>query len=395
MNDESTSLMDPMMPSPLAPTLQDLALELTQNAALLSGKSHPVVQRSVGDLVRSMNCYYSNLIEGHETHPRDIDRALNNDFSAEPEKRNLQLEAKAHIRIQKMIDDGMGPNFSISADYLRWLHREFCDHLPKDLLWVENPDTGEKVEVIAGELRTGYVSVGRHLAPKPESLPRFLNRFEEAYTLNRLGRMDRVIAMAALHHRFLWIHPFVDGNGRVARLLSHAYLKHIGIGSSLWSVSRGLARNKDAYKNALAAADLPRQGDLDGRGSLTQKGLEDLCEFFLRICIDQISFMDSLLQTDALLRRIELYTNEEIHAKRLPKGSYQLLREALLVGEVDRGRAGHITGYKERQARSVLKTLTDRKLLISDTPKGAIRLGFPLEVVERWFPSLYPFSLQN
>ena len=47
-----------------------------------------------------MNCYYSNLIEGHDTHPIDIERALKNDYSQDAHKRDLQLEAKAHIAVQ-------------------------------------------------------------------------------------------------------------------------------------------------------------------------------------------------------------------------------------------------------------------------------------------------------
>ena len=51
-----------------------------------------------------MNCYYSNLIEGHDTRPRDIERALRDDLDADEQRRNLQLEARAHIRIQQKID---------------------------------------------------------------------------------------------------------------------------------------------------------------------------------------------------------------------------------------------------------------------------------------------------
>ena len=191
-------------------------------------------------------------------------------------------------------------------------------------------------------------------------------------------------------NRLLWIHPFIDGNGRVARLYSHAYLKIIGIGRSLWSVSRGLARNAEEYKTRLDAADAPRQGDLDGRGSLSQKGLEDFCVFFLNICIDQVDFMESLLKPAELIRRVEIYTGEEVRAKRLPKGSFPLLREALLAGEFERGKATSLTGYKDRQARTVLKELLEKGLLTSRNVKGPVRLGFPIDIVERWFPSLYP-----
>jgi len=162
-----------------------------------------------------------------------------------------------------------------------WIHREFCSRLPDELLWVVNPDSGKKIKVVPGMLRDGEVQVGRHLAPLADSLPLFLNRFTEAYAPEKLSKLRQIIAVAASHHRLLWIHPFYDGNGRVTRLFSHAYLRHIGIGNSLWSISRGLARRVEDYKSLLMQADEPRRGDLDGRGSLTAAGLLIFCTFFL------------------------------------------------------------------------------------------------------------------
>ena len=387
---ESVTLMEPMLPQSGNRQLEDLSVDLVAKAVGLDKLIHPTVHHSLGNLIRSMNCYYSNLIEGHYTHPRDIDRALENDFSADTEQRNLQLEAKAHIEVQQLVDNGQTPKNLISSEMLCWLHREFCQRLPDNLLWVENPDTGDKLQLIGGVLRSKDVAVGRHVPPHPDGLERFLDRFEQAYRLDRLSRVQQVIAVAASHHRLLWIHPFLDGNGRVARLFSHAFLKHIGLGSSLWSVSRGLARRVNDYKNSLALADMPRQGDLDGRGNLSTKRLSIFCTFFLETCIDQVEFMTKILEPGELLRRIEIYTKDEIAAGRLPKGAFPLLREALLAGQFERGQAAALTGYKERQARTVLSELLKQSLLVSDSPKGAVRLGFPIDVLERWLPKLYP-----
>ena len=172
--------------------------------------------------------------------------------------------------------------------------------------------------------------------------------------------------------------------------MSHAILKRMGIGSSLWSVARGLARTANRYKGLLMAADQPRRGDLDGRGSLSQSALVEFCQFFLATCVDQVEFMRSILEPSEFLRRIEIYVEEEVRAERLPKGTFPLLREGLLAGEFERGSADSITGYGERMARSVVSKLVERGLLVSSSPKGPLRLGFPLAIVERWFPSLYP-----
>ncbi|MCA1773974.1 MAG: Fic family protein [Halomonas sp.] len=388
-----TYSMEPMLPTDKNEQLADTVIELTSCTSALAGKIQKGVQDGISDLVRSMNCYYSNLIEGHNTHPRDIERALHDNYSRDAQKRTFQEEARAHIELQKLIEQKEAPDVDpTSGEYIRWLHREFCSRLPEDLLWAENPDTKENIAVIPGEYRTTHVQVGRHIPPEHERIEAYMKRFHDKYSHENLSRSQYPIAVAAAHHRLLWIHPFIDGNGRVTRLLSHAMLLKCGIGSGLWSISRGLARNSDAYKAALAKADSPRQGDLDGRGALSAQGLFEFTLFFLETCIDQVKFMESLLQPSELLRRITLYTTDEIDANRLPKGSLELLREAFLAGEVARGAAPRLTGYQERQARQVLSKLIEKGLLVSQGPRAPVRLGFPLDVVERWLPNLYPVN---
>ena len=337
-----------------------------------------------------MNCYYSNLIEGHYTSPRDIDRALTQDYSQVPEKRNLQLEARAHIEVQQKIDLGECPKDPVSSEFICWVHREFCRRLPEALLVVKAEDSGRIVQIKPGTFRTSGVVVGNHAPPEAQFLADFMTRLGEAYSSDTLSTLRRLSAAGAAHHRLLWIHPFYDGNGRVAWLHSHAYLKEIGVGSTLWSVSRGLARNVETYRRLLAAADMGRENDFDGRTSRPAKSLLEFCRFSLRICVDQVDFMSSVVEPSELLRRIEIFTTEEISAKRLLPGSFSLLREAIYAGEFERGRAAEITGYGTAQARKVLSRLIERSMLVSSTPKGPVRIAFPIDVVERYFPRLYP-----
>jgi Fic family protein len=381
---------EPYMPAEGTELLENLAFDLAREASELSGRLNPIVRQSIGDLVRSMNCYYSNLIEGHNTHPRDIDRALAADYSSDPHKRDLQLEARAHIEVQAMIDARISTASPPSRAFVEWTHREFCSRLPDTLLIVENPDTHERLKVVPGSLRTRSVAVGRHVPPGVEDLPAFLTRFEEAYDRSRLTKSRQTVAVAAAHHRLLWIHPFLDGNGRVARLMSHAMLLDLGVGSALWSISRGLARRSVEYKQLLMAADEPRKGDFDGRGALSQTALVEFCRFFLECCLDQVRYMRGLLEPSELQRRMELYTRDEEDAGRLPKRTFAVLREALLSGELDRGRVPGLIETSDRTARRLISTLLQKRLLLADTHKAPVRLGFPIDVVERWFPRLYP-----
>lgn len=84
-------------PAPLADSIS----AITGVAASLGSRLHPHTAASLASLVRVMNCYYSNLIEGHDTRPRDIERALFNQLETAGERRNLQLEARAHVRLRK------------------------------------------------------------------------------------------------------------------------------------------------------------------------------------------------------------------------------------------------------------------------------------------------------
>ena len=383
--------MEPMVPEEDARALEDVVVDLVGEANQLAGRIHPLLRDSIGDLVRSMNCYYSNLIEGHDTHPRDIDRALANDFSSEPKKRELQKEAVAHIHVQRLIDTGSDPDaWPASAAYTAWLHEEFCSLLPPEMLFVTDPGTGKRLEVEPGKWRKRDVQVGRHLPPEHADLSRFMARFDGAYRSPPLNRLRQIQTMGAVHHRFLWIHPFLDGNGRVARLMSHALFKRLGIGASLWSVARGLAREEARYKALLAQADGPRGGDRDGRGNLTQQGLIEFCKFFLDQSLDQIRFMAGLIEPSMLLTRMEIHIEEEIRAKRLLRGSFAVLREGVISGEVDRSKIPSLTGYEERGARNVTAALVQRGMLTASSHRAALRLAFPADVAERWFPNLYP-----
>ena len=280
------------------PNLNDLSLELAAASAGFRRSLPKGIVSPLAELVREMNCYYSNLIEGHFTHPVDIERVMKNEYSDDTAKRNLQAEAKAHIEVQRWIDAGGLRGRATTVEAIREIHFQFSERLPPEMLVVSDPDGGPPVNVVPGELRRNYVKVGRHIPISPGAVPRFLQRFEQSY--GHLGRSETILAAAAAHHRLLWIHPFVDGNGRVARLMSHATLLETLDTSAIWSVARGLARNVKAYKEHLMNCDQPRRNDLDGRGTLSEESLAEFTKFFLETCLDQVHFMETLVQPERL-----------------------------------------------------------------------------------------------
>jgi len=388
---ETTALMEPLLIRETArhrAGLTDLAFDLAQRTAGFRRSLPASMVTSLADLVRTMNCYYSNVIEGHATHPVDIERALNGDYSDDAQKRTLQLEAKAHITVQQWIDAGGLKGRVVDVESIREIHRRFCEHLPADLLSVEDPATKERVKVIPGALRTRDVQVGRHVAISPGAVPRFLSRFQEFY--GSLGQAETVIAAAAAHHRLAWIHPFLDGNGRVARLLSHAMLLYTLDTGAVWSIARGLARHVQAYKGHLAASDQTRRNDLDGRGHLSEENLVEFTKFFLTTCIDQVSFTESLIQPDRLRARVLTWTEEEIRLGHLPPKSGEILQAVLYRSELPRADAPGIVGTGERQARRIVSALLDQNVLISDSTRAPLRLAFPAALAPRWMPGLFP-----
>ena len=389
---EDAFLMEPLLireGSSERAALTDLALELAQKSAGLRRSLPQTLVPPLADLVRSMNCYYSNLIEGHNTHPIDIERALNNgEYSQDPVKKDLQLEAKAHITVQQWIDAGSLDGRAFTRNAIMEIHQRFCENLPDDLLWAEDPTTGKRIAIDPGKLREHDVKVGRHIPISFGAIPRFLERYEDAYA--PLGKAETIIAAAAAHHRLLWIHPFADGNGRVARLVSHAAFLDVLDSGGVWSVARGLARSVDRYKAHLADCDLPRRNDLDGRGALSEETLTKFTRYFLLTCIDQVAFMETLMQPEQLRVRIQRWTDDEVRFDRLHPQSGAVLEALLYRGEITRAAVPRILNSSERSARRVVSLLLKRGAIRSESTRGPLRLAFPAALAMHWMPGLFP-----
>ncbi|MCU0949955.1 MAG: Fic family protein [Burkholderiaceae bacterium] len=369
-----------------------------------------------------MNSYYSNLIEGQGTHPLNIEAALRKDFSESPDTARRQRLAVAHIEAERELehllhqrtlsalpsavpsvpDASQGPwtgapaarraetmmSEALRPGFLMAAHQALYSRLaPYD----RTTDDGVVVE--PGRIRTQEVSVGRHVPPAAEAIERFLTRLGEVYPPAAERSSWPLIAIAAAHQRAAWVHPFVDGNGRAVRLQTHCAL--FPLTGGLWSVSRALARQRDAYYAHLEAADAPRQGDLDGRGNLSERELVNWCGFLLALCVDQVRFMATMLDLDGFKKRLAVFMTARAAEKGPGATQY---REALVLpmahitalGPVTRGEFKQLTGLTERTAQASLAQLLSEGLLRSDSPKGPVKLGLPLSALSYLFPRLYP-----
>lgn len=374
-------------------SLADLSVEIQREAAILGQGLHPDSASELADLVRVMNCYYSNLIEGHNTRPRDIERALAG-AELEAETRPLALEARAHVIVQRSIDkmyrEGSLPR-PTSVAFLTWVHKAFYDEMPDEFRRIEHPD-GTSEPIIPGRMRQerdSEVAVGRHLPPSSGRVAAFMDHFDKRFQIAARSASGRIIAIASAHHRLNYIHPFPDGNGRVSRLMSHAMALEAGIGGQgLWSVSRGLARglaDRGEYKRMMDLADTPRRGDRDGRGNLSEAALKSYCEWFLKVTLDQITFSAKLFDLGGLEKRYRRLVEDTIDDKRAP----DLISAVLRYGALERGDAQIVLKTSERTARNALSKLTAAGYLSSASPKTPVRLAFPLDYRERLFPNLF------
>jgi Fic family protein len=389
--------MEPLLPGELrlGPLLEQ-AGDLIRRADQLSGLCQPGALVGLRRLLRAMNSYYSNKIEGQHTLPLEIEQALRNDYAQDPDKARRQRLALAHMATEQQLET-LCPQWDTarvwSPKTVRDIHQDLFARLPPADLLLEATEPAAKPELLhPGQLRTQAVSVGRHAAPAAEQLSAFLTRWSEVYGQTRRGEMQ-VVAMAAAHHRLAWIHPFRDGNGRVARLHSQLVLNHLGLSNGLWSPLRGFARSHEAYYAQLSAADAPRAGDLDGRGNLTEQGLTQWVAYVLGLCLDQVNFMAAALAMPQMKDRMAacLAYEEEVVQQGVRRQSLSALHYLFATqGELDRAHFKALLGLGDRLATAQVSALLQRGLLETDSHHGKLRLGVPQHALRFYFPSLWP-----
>ena len=389
--------------SPLVPEAA-VAAPLLERAAALLKESRDLLNHTIGPslrpILRSMNSYYTNRIEGQHTSPTDIDRALNAGMSNDRRIARLQRLALAHMQVEEqqeleVLDESRTRLFS--PEWAQSIHHNLYMALPED-----ERTTEEGHPLGPGQWRDRPVSLGRHLAPEVENVPGLMEVLHSGYRNLPYGE-SLLIGIAACHHRMAYIHPFLDGNGRVARLHSHLLLHWMGLTGGVWSIMRGLARNQQDYYRFLNDADLPRKGGSDGRGNLTQAGLVDFVSFFLDICLDQVRFMAKMLQLTEFRNRLrDLLLWMEANPWKLGSEMSVVKIEALealhyvsLVGRLERAKFLSMTGLSERTARRVLSSLIDFGLLRSESSRAPVEFRVPMGALRFLFPRLWPEAEQD
>jgi len=393
----------PLMPadSVLGPLLER-ASDLNRAALALGNGAVPAsTQVELRALLRAMNSYYTNRLEGEHTRPSEIDSALKKDFSTDRNLARKQRLAVAHIDTERHCETVIDERLAQGEDTTRWLYStEAVMWLHKHLfeaLGDEDRTLEDGSIMVPGELRQRQVAVGRHEAPSFEAVPRFLERWSAVYGAVRRGEAA-IVAACASHHRLAWLHPLPDGNGRVARLHTHLLLYAMQLTSGLWSPLRGFARTEERYRALLAAADEHRRGDLDGRGNLTQAGLVEWISYVLDVCIDQVSFMTQQLDVTGMRDRIEASILYDCNVQKLPvRPEVVGVLHYLFTSGIAMPRADFKAMSKlgDRVATGTLSALLKLGYLATDSAYGDVRFAIPRHALRFYFPLLWPEAEQD
>lgn len=379
-------------------SVPDKATTLMVAAAELTGQLSDKTRQTITRHMAVINSYYSNLIEGNNTQPHDIRQAQAGAFSQDQAARDLQMESLAHIHVQEWIaDQDLGLDTLFTPAFIQAIHREFYAQIPVSLHQIKDIHNDEVRTVVPGAWREHDVRVGQHIAPDQHHVTALMESLCQVYHPDRYRGDRKIIAIMCAHHRLAWVHPFSDGNGRVIRLFTDAALRAINMKSSgVWCLSRGLAHAAVQYKAALATADRVRQGNLDGRGVLSETSLLAFCEFMLDTAQDQVDYIRRLLRLQNMRDRIVAYVQAR-NDNRLPgyaglkAVAVNVLYSAFVEGAISRARAISLCeGMAERSARRLLAQLKEDGLLSETSSRSELTWEIP-EHVEAWyFPELTP-----
>lgn len=366
---------EPLLPSASGEVLEAAAQLIAADGELVTNLD-PALRDAMTALGTVIETLYSSRIEHIRLSARIVERATDVD---RPDAQMTGVEpefalARAHARAVSAAGLGSSCGPAAGRLFIRRCHRLLYETLPPAMRCASDGAT-----VVPGEWRVDERAVGAHDAPAADSVARFMERFEQVYAGLNCEPAQRVAAAMAAHHRLLWIHPFTDGNGRVARMVTCAMLRESGIdGCGIWSLSRALYMAGgdgvgDTYKSALHNADTPRMGDYDGRGNLSARMLDRFCVLMLEAAAAQARLATRMCAPHTLRTRLEhCLTQAGVNEAAAAHVRSLLCEDGATSGGDD---ANIMPADIVREAKGFLVPVN-----------GRLRIRFPV----RWAPVLFP-----
>ncbi|MGL1931356.1 MAG: Fic family protein [Desulfotalea sp.] len=380
--------------------LKDKSFNLMKLDTELNAKMPTSISQPVKDLLFIVNSFYSNRIEGNPTTPAEVLKIHNQKNQLEdPNISDELLQIKRHLELQMLFDGKKtNPDQMHTTEYIKNMHKAFYAGMPDKFLNIKGKN-GKVIRLVPGEYRQNDVTVGTHLAPSPSLIEGYMNWLCDMLHPRRYHGTEKLLAAAEVHHRFAYIHPFLDGNGRVGRLLTDLYMEYSGLGGyRFWTMSRGFARNTSDYYHALSRADMVRQGTTDGRGILSDKGLIEFMNYFLDTGLDQVNFFKRILDPHNLSERINYYftmrskgLGHDSDGNTLPKLKieareiYKLILEARQP--MTRKEIYDTLGKSDKTLGPVVRQMQEEGF-VDAKPKQPVEILISNQSIEWLFPSL-------
>lgn len=275
-------LLNPSFASPLLDVLTDL--EYLRRLQLQGTTPWPVFMQ-LKQVFHVLESLASARIEGNHTTLADYVEAKVLDGPNQSE----QLQEIANIeRAMQQVEDSVEPGAPVTEHLLRGLHATTVNALVRE--GDANP----------GAYRPGPVKIAQadHLPPEAAQVPDYMTELVTFINQKDAPKYD-LMKVALAHHRFAWIHPFGNGNGRVVRLLTYAMLIKYGFrvneGGRLLNPAAVFCADRNVYYARLGEADAG-----------TEDALERWCVYVLSGVRDEMTKVDRLADYEHLKAKVLL-----------------------------------------------------------------------------------------
>jgi Fic family protein len=275
-------LLNPSFDSPLLDVLTDL--EHLRRLQIQGTTPLPVFMQ-LKQVFHVLESLASARIEGNHTTLADYVEARVIDGP----NRSEQLQEIANIEhAMQQVEDSVEPGAPVTEHLLRGLQATIVDGLKRE------------GDTTPGAYRQGAVKIAQadHLPPEAPQVPDYMTELMAFINRADPPKYD-LMKVALAHHRFAWVHPFGNGNGRVVRLLTYAML--IKYGFRVNAVGRLL--NPAAVFCADRNAYYARLGDADAG---TDEALERWCVYVLSGVRDELTKVDRLADYEHLKAKVLL-----------------------------------------------------------------------------------------
>lgn len=311
--------------------LTDIVIDLDHLRRLvLRGNTPAAVFFQLKKIFHFLESLGSARIEGNHTTLADyIESKIDGLVSEDDQMREIVNIEKAMEYIEEVIS----PGSPITHQFIRELHALAVTGLERE---------GDKTP---GAYRTYSVAIAssQHIPPSPESVQGYMDELLNFINQDDPQKYD-LLKTALAHHRFCWVHPFGNGNGRVVRLITYAMLIKYGFnvqtGERVLNPTAVFCNDRDIYYDMLGKAD-----------SGTDEGLEAWCAYVLSGIRTELQKIDKLTQYDFLKRHILIPTIEYSRERKLITDiEEKILRLAIESGE-----------FKSQDVEKVLPDLTQRQ----------------------------------